>query len=72
LGANLCSELAAKLSATRSVPEVVEAYQSFIAQHMQMAAEDGRRQSDEAQAMLKRFTRSDPPIDGTREGGAAT
>ncbi len=55
--ADLWSELAAKLSATRSVPEAMEAYQSFIAQRMQMAAEDGRRQSEEAQAMMQRFTR---------------
>jgi hypothetical protein len=54
--ADLWSELAAKLTATRSVPEAMEAYQSFIAQRMQMAAEDGRRQSEDAQAMIQRFT----------------
>ena len=54
--ADLWSELAAKLAATRSVPEAMEAYQSFIAQRMQMAAEDGRRQSDDAQAMMQRLT----------------
>jgi hypothetical protein len=54
--AELWSELAAKLTATRSVPEAMEAYQTFIAQRMQMAAEDGRRQSEDAQAMVQRLT----------------
>ena len=54
--AELWSELAAKLTATRSVPEAMEAYQSFIAQRMQMAAEDGRRQSEDAQAIIQKFT----------------
>jgi Phasin protein len=54
--ADLWTELASKLSATRSIPEAMEAYQSFIAQRMQMAADDGRRQSEEAQAMMQRFT----------------
>jgi hypothetical protein len=58
--ADLWSELAAKLSATRSVPEAVSAYQSFIVQRMQMAADDGRRQADEAHAMMERFTRTRP------------
>jgi Phasin protein len=55
--ADLWSDLATKLTATRSVPEAMEAYQSFIAQRMQLAAEDGRRQSEEAQAMMQRLTR---------------
>ena len=38
----LWSGLAAKLTATRSVPEVVAAYQECVAQRMKMAAEDGQ------------------------------
>jgi hypothetical protein len=35
---DLWSELAAKLSATRSMPEALESYQKFVTQRMQMAA----------------------------------
>ena len=39
---DLWSELAKKLSETRSAPEALAAYQQCVAQRMQMAAEDGR------------------------------
>ena len=55
---DLWSELASKLSATRSAPEALEAYQKCAAQRMQMAADDGRRLLDECQNVTHRITRS--------------
>jgi hypothetical protein len=55
---DLWSELASKLAATRSVPEAFEAYQACATQRMQMAAEDGRRLTDECQAIMQKITRS--------------
>jgi hypothetical protein len=54
--AALWSELAFKLTAMRSVPEAVEAYQTWIAQRMQMAAEDGQRLSNEYQTIMQKIT----------------
>ncbi len=54
----LWSQLAAKLTATRSVPEAVQAYQESVAQRMQMAAEDGRRLFDECQKISHKITQS--------------
>jgi hypothetical protein len=54
---DLWSELATKLAATRSFPEALGTYQECVTQRMQMAAEDGRRMSDECQKFLQRLTR---------------
>ena len=54
----LWSGLASKLTATRSVPEAVQAYQESVAQRMQMAAEDGRRLFDECQKVSHKITSS--------------
>jgi hypothetical protein len=55
---DLWSDLAKKLSATQSVPDVVGAYQQCVAQRMQMAAEDGRRLYDDCQKITQTITRS--------------
>jgi hypothetical protein len=55
---DLWSDLAKKLSATQSVPDVVGAYQKCVAQRMQMAAEDGRRLYDDCQKITQTITRS--------------
>ena len=55
---NLWSELATKLSTTRSVPEAVDAYQKCVAQRMQMAAEDGRQLTEECQKIMQRINSS--------------
>ena len=39
----LWSQLAAKLPTTRSLPEAMHAYQEYMTQRMQMAADDGRK-----------------------------
>jgi hypothetical protein len=52
------SDLASKLSATRSVPEAMEAYQKSAAQRMQMATEDGRRLTEDYQRIIQKFSGS--------------
>ncbi len=55
---NLWSEFASKLTGSHSVPDALEAYQKFVAQRMQMAAEDGRQLFEECQRMTQKVTRS--------------
>ena len=55
---SLWSDLANKLSGTKSVPEAFEAYSKSVSQRMQMAAEDGRRLVDEYQQLTQKITRS--------------
>jgi hypothetical protein len=54
----LWSDLAAKLQATRSIPDVLGAYQDSVGQRLQMATEDGRRMAAECQEIMDRITRS--------------
>jgi len=54
----LWSQLAAKLTATRSVPEALGAYQESVAQRMQMAAEDGRKLAEDCKEILGKITQS--------------
>ncbi len=57
---DLWTALTAKLSATRSLPEALGAYQEYVTHRMQMAAEDGRRMSDECQKLMQQFSRPLP------------
>jgi hypothetical protein len=50
------SDLTSKLSATRSLPEAMETYQKSVAQRMQMAAEDGRRMTEDYQKIMQKFS----------------
>jgi hypothetical protein len=52
------SDLAAKVAATRSAPEALDAYAKCVSQQMQMAAEDGRRLFDEGQQITQHIDRS--------------
>ncbi len=54
----LWSDLASKLSATRSLPDALGAYQASVAQRLQMAAEDGQRMTAECQEVMGKITRS--------------
>ena len=54
----LWSDLASKLSASRSVPDALGAYQETVAQRLQMAAEDAQRMVSESQAVMGRITSS--------------
>jgi cell division septum initiation protein DivIVA len=51
--AMLASELSAKLTAARSMPEVASAYQEWAARHMEMAAEDAKRIFSDSQKLAK-------------------
>jgi hypothetical protein len=55
---DLWTELAAKLAATRSVPEALRAYQACVAQRVQMAADDGQRLADDCQTIMEKVSRS--------------
>jgi hypothetical protein len=52
------SPLAAKLPTTRSLPEAMQAYQEYMTQRMQMAADDGRRLSEDCQKIMQKITTS--------------
>ena len=56
--AQFWSELASRLSTTRSVPEAIQSYQQSVSERMQMAAEDARRLSDEWAKAVQRITGS--------------
>lgn len=60
--------LAAKLSSTHSHPDALGSYQECVTQRMQMAAEDGRRMSDECQRFLQNLPACCPT--GGRPAGA--
>lgn len=55
---SLWSDLASKLSSTKSVPEAFETYTKCMSQRMQMAADDGRKLVEEAQLMTKKLAQS--------------
>jgi hypothetical protein len=54
----LWKELAAKLTASRSLPEGLKAYSDSMSQRMQMAAEDGRHLFEDAQKLIAAITGS--------------
>jgi hypothetical protein len=53
---DLWTGLAAKLTATRSVPEAVPAYQECVSQRIKMAAEDSQRLAEECQKGMNRIS----------------
>ncbi|HXZ10115.1 MAG TPA: phasin family protein [Paraburkholderia sp.] len=54
----LWSDLAAKLSASRSMPDALEACRQSVAQRLQMATEDGQRVIDSGQKIVSSINRS--------------
>jgi hypothetical protein len=54
----LWSELTTELSATRSIPTVLEVYQKYAARRVQMAVEDGHRLFDECQRITQKITQA--------------
>jgi hypothetical protein len=52
------SDLTSKLAATRSLPEALEACQKGATQRMQMAAEDGRRLTEDYQKVMQKVSGS--------------
>jgi Phasin protein len=54
----LWSGLAAKVTASHSIPEGLEAYRDFASQRIQMAIEDGKRLFNEGQKAISVVTKS--------------
>jgi len=57
---DLWSDLAAKLSASHSAPDGLQACRDSVAQRMKMAAEDGQRLFEEGQKIISAISRSMP------------
>jgi hypothetical protein len=55
---SLWSDLANKLSGTKSIPEALDAYTKSVSQRMQMAADDGRKLVEEYQQLTQKIARS--------------
>jgi hypothetical protein len=53
--ADCWSELTMKLIGSRSIPDAMSAYQDYVTHHVQMAAEDGQRISEQTQRIMKAF-----------------
>ena len=56
--AEFWSDLASRLSTTRSIPEAMQSYQQCVSQRMQMAADDARRLSEEWAKTVQKITGS--------------
>jgi hypothetical protein len=56
----LWSGLAARVAASRSIPELGDAYRDCLSQRIDMAMDDGRRLFAESQAMMSKITESQP------------
>jgi Phasin protein len=54
----LWSQLCAKLTKSRSVPEAMEAYQKCVSEQMQMSVEDGKRLFDDCQKITQKIAGS--------------
>jgi hypothetical protein len=54
---SLASEFASKLTASRSIPEAVAAYQEWTGQHFDLMAKDGMHLFDDAQKFVDTCTR---------------
>jgi len=55
---SLWSDLAARLTATRNVPEALETYTKCVSERIKMVAEDGRRLTDEAHVITQKIAKS--------------
>ena len=56
--AALWSDLAAKVAATRSIPDAIDAYTKCVSQQMQMSAEDGQHLIEDCQQVTRKITKS--------------
>jgi hypothetical protein len=54
----LWSDLATKLTATKTVPEALEAYAKCVSERMKMAVDDGRLLADEVQQITQKITKA--------------
>ena len=58
LEVTLWSDLATKLTGTRTVPEAFDTYAKCVSERMKMAADDGARLADEATQITQKLMRS--------------
>jgi hypothetical protein len=54
--ANLASELGSKLTAARSVPEAMAAYQEWVSRRFEMMGEDGKHLLEDTQKFMEAAT----------------
>jgi hypothetical protein len=54
----LWSGLAARVAASRSIPELADAYRECLSQRIDMALDDSRRLFAESQAIMSKVTKS--------------
>jgi Phasin protein len=66
--ADLWSELATRLSASKTFPDALGAYQQCVSQRMQMTAEDARRLFEECQKITQKITQ---PLSGGWSSGSS-
>jgi len=62
----LWSDLAAKVTASQSLPEGLEAYRDCVSQRMQMAAQDGQRLFEEGQKLIATVTKLNGQVGQTK------
>jgi hypothetical protein len=58
LEAELWSDLAARMSASASVPDALGAFQQCVARRIQMAADDGRQLLEDSQRIMNTINRA--------------
>ena len=68
--ANLASELAAKLTAARSIPDAMAAYQEWASRRFEMMAEDGKHLLADTQKIMEAATHLLPNGSLIKGGGA--
>ena len=56
----LWSGLAARVAASRSIPELADAYRDYLWQRIDLAVDDGRRLFVDSQAIMSKITKSQP------------
>ena len=54
----ICTDLATKLSKSRTLPEGLAAYRGWVSQHVQISFENGQLLFDETQKMIAAFSRA--------------
>ena len=68
--ANLASEFTSKLTAARSIPEAMAAYQEWTSRRFEMMAEDGKHLLADTQKFMEAATRLLPNGSLIKGGGA--
>jgi DNA topoisomerase VI subunit B len=70
--ANLASELASKLTAARSIPDAMAAYQEWASRRFEMMAEDGKHLLADTQKFMEAATHLLPNASPIKGGGGSS